>query len=331
MGDAHPDGLQRLLSGADWDADAVCQQLRAVIVAQMGYEPGIGVIDESGFVKKGQCSVGVKRQYCGRVGKIENCQVGVYLGYVAPQGHALIDRELYLPQDWCADPDRRAQAKVPETVTFATKPQVAQRLLERSWAEGIPMQWVVGDSTYGNAPALREAIAASGRYYVLEIPKSAHVHVDAQPAQTVETLVATFPDTAWQRYALNLGEQGVRWSDWAAQRVASTTDSLGEQWLLVRRTVAEPPDTSYFLSNAPAQTSLETLAQVGGSRYHVQHLLEEAKGSAGLAQYEVRHWQSWYRHMTLALMAHAWLTLLRHTDAQKKSAAPAFLVLAECG
>jgi SRSO17 transposase len=293
MGEGHPDGLQHLLYGADWDADAVCQQMRAVVVAQMGYEPGIGVIDESGFVKKGQCSVGVKRQYCGRVGKIENCQVGVYLGDVAPQGHALLDRELYVPQDWCADAERRARAKVPETVTFATKPQLAQRMLERSGGEGIAMQWVVGDSTYGNAPALRQAIAASGRYYVLEIPKSAQVKVGRQKAQPVEMLVAAWPETVWQRYALNLSEQGVRWSDWAAQRVVSTTDSLGEQWLLVRRTVTQPPDTSYFLSNAPPETPLETLAQVGGSRYHVEHLLEEAKGSAGLAQYEVRSWHSW--------------------------------------
>ncbi|MHB8630123.1 MAG: IS701 family transposase [Aggregatilineales bacterium] len=288
MGETHPDGLQHLLYGADWDADAVCQQLRTMVIEQLGYEPGIGVIDESGFVKKGQCSVGVKRQYCGRVGKIENCQVGVYLGYVAPQGHALIDRELYLPQNWCADADRRARAKVPESVMFATKPQLAQRMLERSWAEGVPMQWVVGDSTYGNAPTLRQAIAASGRYYVLEIPKSAHVQVSTASAQTVESLVAAFPETAWQRYALSLSEQGVRWSDWAATRVVSTTDTVGEQWLVVRRTVTEPPDTTYFLSNAPAHTSLETLAQVGGSRYHVEHLLEEAKGSAGLAQYEVR-------------------------------------------
>ncbi|MHB8628839.1 MAG: IS701 family transposase [Aggregatilineales bacterium] len=213
-------------------------------------------------------------------------------------------------------------------MTFATKPQLAQRMLERSWTEG---KWVVGDSTYGNAPTLCEAVAASGRYYVLEIPKSAHVQVGTASAQTVETLVAVFPDTAWHRYALNLSEQGLRWSDWAAHPVVSITDAVGEQWLLVRRMVSELPDTSYFLSNAPAQTPLETLAQVGGSRYHIEHLLEEAKGSAGLGQYEVRYWHSWYRHMTLDLMAHAWLTLPRHADAQKKSASTPLLVLAECG
>lgn len=331
MGEAHPDGLQHLLYGAEWEADDVCQQLRAVVVDEMGYEPGIGVVDESGFVKKGECSAGVKRQYCGRVGKLENCQVGVYLGYIAPAGHALIDRELYLPQDWCDDPVRRAKAKIPESVQFATKPQLALRMLERAWAEGVPMHWVVGDSTYGHAPTFREAIAATGRYYVLEVPKTAQAQIDTATPQSVESLVTASPDTAWSRYALNLSEQGLRWSDWTALRVVATTDSVGEQWLVVRRTVAEPPDTTYFLSNAPADTTLETLAQVGGARYHVEHLLEEAKGTAGLGQYEVRYWHSWYRHMTLALVAHTWLTLLRHADAQKKPGAAAVLAAVQSG
>jgi SRSO17 transposase len=302
-----------------------------MVVKQMGYSPGIGVIDESGFVKKGQCSAGVKRQYCGRVGKIENCQVGVYLGYIAPTGHALIDRELYLPQDWCDDPVRRAKAKIPADIQFATKPQLAQHMLERAWAEGLPMQWVVGDSTYGNSPTLREAIATTGHWYVLEIPKSAQVQVATQSAQTVESLVANIPADRWRRYALNLSEQGLRWSDWIALRVVSTSDTLGEQWLVVRRTVTEPPDTTYFLSNADSTTSLDLLAQVGGSRYHVEHLLEEAKGTAGLGQYEVRYWHSWYRHMTLSLIAHTWLTLIRHEDAKKKSRPPSLLASAESG
>ena len=319
MGEAHPDGLQRLLYGADWDADSACRELRAQSVGQLGSAPGIGVIDESGFVKKGECSAGVARQYCGRVGKVENCQVGVYLGYVAPQGHALLDRELYLPKAWCDDALRRERAKIPESVTFATKPQLALRMLQRAWVEGLPVQWVVGDSTYGNSPDLRTAIAEAGRYYVMEIPKTARIRTDSQSAwQTVAALTAALPADAWTRYALNLGEQGLRWYDWTAQRVASATDDLGQQWLLVRRSVNEPLDFTYCLSNAPRETSLSVLAEVAGSRYHIEHLLEEAKGTTGLADYEVRSYPSWYRHMTLALMAHTWLTLLRQADAQKK-------------
>src|SRR6266480_4067882 len=163
MGEAHPDGMQRMLYGAGMDEAGLGRQLRAEIMVEVGYEPGIGVIDESGMVKKGQSSVGVKRQYCGHVGKVENCQVGVFLGYVTPRGHALLDRELYLPQDWCEDAERRTKAKVPEMVTFQTKPELALRMLQRAWGEGIPMQWVVGDSGYGNSPTLRTAIANAER------------------------------------------------------------------------------------------------------------------------------------------------------------------------
>lgn len=331
MGEAHPDGLQHLLYGADWDAEAVCQQVRAVVAQQMGYEPGVGVIDESGFVKKGVCSAGVKRQYCGRVGKIENCQVGVYLGYIAPHGHALLDRELYVPQEWCEDAVRRAKAKIPNALTFQTKPALALQMLQRAWAEGIPLQWVVGDSAYGNASTLREAIAAAGRYYALEIPKSARIRSATGVLETVEAFSVSLPTVAWTRCALSLSEQGLRESDWTAQRIVSATDALGEQWLLVRRSPSTPADITYFLSNAPVHTDLDTLVAVAVARYHVEPLLEEAKGTAGLAHYEVRHWHSWYRHMTLALLAHTWLTTLRHDDAQKKSAPAALLALAQSG
>jgi SRSO17 transposase len=329
MGETHPDGLQRLLSCRVWDAEAVCQQLRQQLAERMGYERGIGVIDERGFVKKGQCSAGVKRQDCGRVGKIENCQVGVYLGYIAPRGHALLDRELYLPHDWCADAERRTKAKIPDGLTFQTKPQLALQMLRRAWAEGSPWQWVVGDSAYGNTATLREAIAAAGRYYALEMPKSARVRTATGAVETVEACGEMLPAAVWTRYALTLSEQGLRESDWTAQRVVSLTDDLGEQWLLIRRSLANPTDLTYCLSNAPADTALAVLVQVAGSRYHVEHRLEEAKGVAGLGQYEVRYWHSWYRHMTLALMAHAWLTLIRHADAKKKPSSPPVLAALE--
>jgi len=282
-------------------------------------------------VKKGMCSAGVKRQYCGRVGKIENCQVGVYLGYIAPHGHALLDRELYLPEDWCEDEVRRAKAKIPARVTFQTKPQLALQMLARAWGEGIPLQWVVGDSAYGNASTLREAIAAAGRYYALEMPKSARVRTSAGVVETVEAFGETLPTEAWTRYALTLSEQGLRESHWTAQRIVSLTDDLGEQWLLIRQSLTTPTDLTYFLSNAPADIPLDTLVQVAGSRYHIEHLLEEAKAVAGLGQYEVRYWHSWYRHMTLALMAHAWLTLIRHTHAQKKSPPTSLLAAPQPG
>ena len=167
LGLADPHGLQRLLYEVPWEADGVCGQMRQRVIEQIGYEPGIGVIDESGFIKKGDKSAGVGRQYCGRVGKVANCQVGVFLSYATPLGAAFLDRALYVPQAWFDDRQRCQAAKIPDTVTFQTKPQLAQAMLECAWAEGVPLQWVVADTLYGNAPALRNAIHQAGRYYVL--------------------------------------------------------------------------------------------------------------------------------------------------------------------
>jgi SRSO17 transposase len=328
LGASDPQALQRLLYQAEWDAEAVSRHLRTMLIEQMGYEPGVGVIDESGFVKKGQQSVGVQRQYCGRLGKVENCQVGLFLGYVNPHGHALLDRELYLPQDWAADETRRQAAKVPDGVMFQTKPQLAQQMLERAWAEGIPLDWVAGDTTYGNSPTLREAIHYQQRQYVLQVAKSMPLRPTAQAdAQSAEHW-ASLAD-GWQRLAFNFGEKGLNFGEWQAWRVYATTDTVGEQWLLIRRSLSVTPDVTYHVSNASADTPLESLAQVACARHHIEQLLEEAKGSAGLADYEVRYWHSWYRHMTLALVAHAFITLLRHADAQKKFGSAASVVATE--
>jgi SRSO17 transposase len=328
LGASDPQALQRLLYQAEWDAEAVSRHLRITLIEQLGYEPGVGVIDESGFVKKGQQSAGVQRQYCGRLGKVENCQVGVFLGYVSPQGHALLDRELYLPQDWAADETRREAAKIPQTIPFQTKPQLAQQMLERAWAEGIPLNWVAGDTTYGNSPTLREAIHHQQRQYVLQVAKSMPLRPTAQAdAQSAEQW-ASLAD-GWQRLAFNFGEKGLSFCEWQAWRVYATTDIVGEQWLLIRRSLSVTPDVTYHVSNASADTPLATLAQVASARHQIEQLLEEAKGSAGLADYEVRYWHSWYRHMTLALVAHAFITLLRHADTQKKSGSAARLVATE--
>jgi SRSO17 transposase len=320
MGEGDPQGLQRLLYEALWDADEVCGRLRQVIRQRMGYTPGIGVFDESGFVKKGSQSVGVKRQYCGRVGKVENCQVGVFLGYVAPQAHALLDRELYLPREWCGDWSRRRAAKVPDSVVFRTKPQLAELMLARAWAEGIEMQWVSADTTYGNSADLRNFIHQQGRFYVMGVTSNKGVLLPGEAQlKKLRAVVDALPDSAWERLAVGFGEKGLDPSDWAAQRLIVPTDTVGEQWLLVRRSVTDPTQRKYFVSNAPPDTPLSLLVQVAVARHHVEELLQEARSHVGLAQYEVRHWPSWYRHMTLAMMAHTWLTLFEEAiPAEKK-------------
>jgi len=243
----------------------------------------------------------------------------MFLGYIAPLGYAFLDRELYLPKDWCDNAERRAEAGISTEVTFATKPQLAQQMLARAWAENIPLQWVVADCTYGNSPDLRNFIDAQNRYYVMEVPKVFHVRLaDGQTAQTVGELVKNIPPEAWRRMAFGLGEKGLNFYDWAALRVTPTTDEVGEQWLLIRRNV-NGGELTFYVSNAPVETNLQTLAAVASSRWCVEQLLQEAKGEAGLDEYEVRSYHSWYRHITLSMVAHTWLTLLRHEEREKKS------------
>lgn len=318
MGHNDPQKMQRMLYESQWSADEACQKLRAGVKQRLGYEPGIGVIDESGFVKRGDKSAGVGRQYCGRLGKVENCQVGVFLGYIAPSGYSFLDRELYLPQDWCEDAQRRVEAKIPADIGFATKPQLAQRMLARSWAEGIPMQWVVADSTYGNSPSLRNFIHQQQRYYVMEVPKTLHVRVSGnEPAQVASDLISTLDPAQWTRLAFDFGEKGVIFYDWMALRVTPTTDEVGEQWLLLRR--SDEGEITYYLSNTPTDISLSTLAEIASSRWRIELILKEAKQETGLDEYEVRYWHSWYRHITLSMMAHTWLTFMRQEEREKKS------------
>ena len=322
LGLADPHSLQRVLNEAKWDADGVCQTMRRMVINEIGYEPGIGVLDESGFVKWGKKSAGVGRQYCGRLGKVENCQMGVFLGYVSGTGAAFLDRELYLPQSWCEDKDRCQAAKIPDSVGFQTKPQLGQRMLERAWAEGIPMQWVVADTLYGNSPHLREAIAAAGRHYVMAIGRHHLVLPQtATQAITLDQLINSVPDHTWEQFCFRMSEKGLIWHEWAAFRVIMPKDTSDQQWLLVQRTLNDQPEYTFYLSNAPVDTSLVTLATVAVSRHPIEELFEEAKGEVGMADYEVRHWHGWYRHMTLVMLAHTWLKLLQHQQREKKPSA----------
>jgi SRSO17 transposase len=337
LGDATPDRMQRLLYRVDWDVEAARDRVQQFVIERFGDPEGIGVVDETGFVKKGTASVGVQRQYSGTAGKVENCQVATLLSYTSARGHAFLDRQLYLPAGWAEDPARRARAKVPPEVRFQTKPQQAQVMLERAWAQGVPMRWVTGDEVYGDAPALRAAVATSGRWYVLAVSCTCPVwtrwpavvapqrHTGGRPqtharrapeapaSQTVAAVAAAWPAARWQRHAVAPGEKGPRVYDWAVGRVVESVQGLParESWLLARRSVSDPSELAYSLSNAPAGTPWRTLAGVAAQRYTVEQCIEEAKGEAGLDHYEVRHWPSWYRHVTLALLAHAWLAAMR--------------------
>ena len=351
VGDKTPDATQRLLYSSKWDANAARDELQGFVIEQFGDGDGIGVVDETGFLKKGEKSAGVQRQYSGTAGKTENCQLGVFLTYATRQGHTFLDRRLYLPECWCADAERCAEARIPADVVFETKPEQAVQMLRHAWERGVPMRWVTGDEVYGEASYLRDTVAESGRWYVLAVRANSTVWLE-RPEVAVPTwrgigrkpvkervvdsdvrpvpipaLVASWPENRWQCLEVAEGEKGPRLYDWACQRIVENQDQLPgrDAWLLVRRSPAQPEEIAFYLSNAPAETDLRTLAQVASTRYTVEQCIEEAKGETGLDHYEVRYWHSWYRHITLSMMAHAWLASVRLRRNQEKGGLNPFL------
>jgi len=317
-GEVRPYGMQRLLAGAKWDADAVRDDLRAYVREHLGDPRAVLVIDETDFLKQGTKSVGVKRQYSGTAGRIENCQIGGFLTYAAPAGHVLLDRALYLPREWAVDAVRRQEAGVPDEVTCATKPQLAQRMLGRALAAGVPAAWVTGDAIYGGDRRLRVWLEQHKQPFVLAIKSDEPLWAVLQGrwgqprADVIATQIAA---DSWQRLSAGDGAKGPRWYEWAWVRLArlqlTAEERRWDHWLLVRRSRSDPTERAYYVVFAPAGTSLRTLARVAGQRWRIEQSFELAKGEVGLDQYEVRRWDGWYRHMTLAMFALAYLAVLR--------------------
>ena len=310
IGEAGPQGVQRLLNAARWDADAVRDDLRAYVMEHLGDPSGVLIVDETGFLKKGTKSVGVQRQYSGTAGRIEDCQVGVFAAYAGPAGRAFLDRELYLPKEWAADDARRQEAGVPAAVTFATKPGLARRVLERAFAAGVPAAWIAGDEVYGDASDLRRWLEARGAAFVLAVSCSHRLWHDGQQRQAAD-LVATLPEAAWVTLSAGDGSKGDRLYAWAWVRLPYESAAGRAHWLVARRSLSDPSDLAYYRASGPADTPLTTLVRVAGIRWAIEEGFEGAKGVVGLDQYEVRKWDAWYRHVTLALLAHAYLAVTR--------------------
>ena len=344
VGAQDPQPMQRLLYSARWDEDGVRDELQRFVIERFGDESAIGVVDETGFLKKGTRSVGVKRQYTGTAGKVENSQVGVFLTYFAPGGgRTFLDRRLYLPQEWCADEQRRCQARVPVDVTFKTKPELAVEMLEYAWAQGVPMAWVAGDELYGDAPYLRDAISRAGKQYVLAVSCHTPIWPErpplAQPTagrqgrartkprlaagasswQTVAAMIACQTPASWQRLIVSAGEKGPLTYDWTRVRVVESREGLPgpDGWLMARRSTTDSTDIAYYLSNAPQSASLQAMAEVAAARWSIETTIEEGKGETGLDEYEVRYWHSWHRHITLSMIAHTWLASIREGAGEK--------------
>jgi SRSO17 transposase len=309
-GEATPDGMQRLLSTADWDPDLVRDDLRAYVLEHLGDSAAVLVVDETGFPKKGTTSVGVQRQYSGTAGRVDNCQLGVFLAYAGPKGRAFIDRELYLPRVWTNDPARCCAARVPAEVPFRTKPQLARMLLERALDAKVPASWVTADEVYGGDPALRRWLEDRGISYVLAVKGTEPLGTATPGRATAGQLAASLPAEQWVACSAGHGAKGRRLYDWARIQLATPATAGMARWLLVRRRRRDG-ELAFYACLGPANTSLVGLVRVAGTRWAIEEGFQQAKTEVGLDHYEVRRWPGWYRHITLALLAHAFLVITR--------------------
>ncbi|CAA9332982.1 MAG: Transposase [uncultured Friedmanniella sp.] len=323
-----PDSVQWLLTGADWDPDLLRDDLRSWVAEELGDPDGVLVVDDTGFLKKGIKSAGVQRQYSGTAGRIENCQIGVFLAYAAPAGRTLLDRELYLPKSWTEDRDRCTEAGVSAAVGFATKPELAETMLHRALNAGVPAAWVTGDEAYGQVSALRRSLVERGMSYVLAVPANQRVH----PADSgsgpregrIDDAVAALDARCWTTITVGAGAKGPRTYQWARARVRPLPAERGEpeHWLLARRSLTDPTDLAYYLAAAPAKTPLRELARIAGVRWAIEETFQTAKNEVGLDHYQVRRYGGWYRHITLAMLAHAFLTITRAGTRSREKGGP---------
>jgi SRSO17 transposase len=309
-GESNPYGFQHLLGRADWDADMLRDRLRTYVTDYLADPDTVGVIDETGFLKKGTHSAGVARQYSGTAGRLENCQIGVFLAYASEHGHTLIDRELYLPKEWTEDRERCRRAGIPDERAFATKPALARQMLERTFTAGVVLAWVSGDSVYGDDRVLRGWLEEHKQAYVLAVSGNETVWITHEQRQ-ITTILAELPTQGWARLSAGDGSKGLRWYDWRRVELSDPAQQGWKRWLLVRRSISDPSELTAYIAFAMAGTSLAKQVQVAGMRWTVEESIQTAKGEVGLDQYEVRSWSGWYRHMTLAMWAQAFLSLIR--------------------
>ena len=305
--------------------------MRSYVAEHLGDTDGVLVVDENGFLKKGDKSAGVQRQYSGTAGRIENCQIGVFLAYASAKGRTLLDRELYLPQVWAGDWERRREAGVPEDVAFRTKPQLAQRMLERAVESGVPFSWVAGDEVYGNDRNLRLWLEREEIPHVVAVRSNEKLWAltDKGPRQVrADRLASQVDETGWTRCSAGDGAKGPRIYDWAAVGIRPLREPGKGYWLLVRRSVAKTRGTGLLRLLRPGWDDPGELVRVAGIRWAIEECFEGAKGQVGLDQYEVRRWEGWYRHITLSMLAHAYLAVIRHQataegQPEEKGAIPA--------
>lgn len=315
-GDATPDAMQGLLVSRCFDRDAVRDELRRAVVAAIVDPAGVLVADETGFVKKGKASAGVQRQYTGTTGKVDNCQIGVFLAYHTPRGRALIDRELYLPRSWTDDRDRCAKAHVPDDVEFATKPEQAKSMLERAVDAKVPFAWFTADEAYGQNRELREWCEQQDIHYVMATRKDHEVPSGLHTTTRVDALIGKIRAGAWRRMSCGDGAHGPRVYDWVSVPIRATFPHGRRGWVLARRNISTG-ELAYYVCFGSRGTRLRTLVRTAGARWAIEESFQTAKNEAGLDQYQARRYDAWYAHITLAMAAAAFLTIIRAAEAAK--------------
>jgi SRSO17 transposase len=319
-GAVSPDGMQRLLRRADWDIDGVRDDLRDYVTEYLGDPEGVLIVDDTGFLKKGTRSAGVQRQYSGTAGRTENCQIGTFLAYASARGHALVDRELYLPESWTGDRQRCRAAGIPDEVDFTTKPRKAMAMLARAFTAGVPFAWVTADEAYGQAKYLREWLEAQDVAYVLATRRNDIVTTGTGHQGRADDLVAALDARAWRRVSAGAGAHGPREYDWARIPIRTGWAPGRGHWLLARRSISHPDQVAYFICHGPRRSSLADLAWTAGARWRIEECFQQAKNEAGLDHYQVRTWRAWYAHITLSMLAHAWLAVARSLAAKGEPA-----------
>lgn len=337
--------LQKFISQAAWDGAAVLGELARHVAQELGDPDATLCIDETGFPKKGTKSVGVKRQYAGCLGRTDNCQVGVFALYRSAAGHTLIDRRLFLPQEWASDGPRREEAGVPAGVVFRTKPELGLELVQEAAGRGLPFRWVTADSVYGESPTFVRGVRSLGKWYVADVgcsttawaeepevipagtrgvrsPAAAHPKAAAKPTR-VDELAASLPASAWSRVTVAEGSQGPRVYDYAEMWVWFSEEKLPgpRERLLVRRSIGQEPEVKYHRSNASAEVPLAVLAAARGGHWGVEQGFQWAKGECGLDEYEARGWLAWHHHTAMSLLAVWFLALRRRQSGGKRRGA----------
>lgn len=341
---ARPYGMQRLLARAVWDEDGCRDQLRTLVCQTLFPPPLVPVmtdaeplypvlvLDESGFPKRGSHSAGVAPQYCGVTGRVENCQVGVFLSFVTALGHALIDRELYLPAEWCADLPRRRAAHIPDHIRFQTKPELGKAMLQRAQAAGLPFRWVVADTVYGHSTDLREFLEEQNCAYALAVPAIEVVTVSTRsgcrPLDVASIARQHLHERDWLRLSASQGTKGPRLFDWARLPLLHGGAADGRHWLVVRRCLDEAQEFAYYLVFTPPATPLALMVQAIGARWHIEEDIQLAK-DLGLDHYEVRSFVAWSRHITLVLLVAAFLLCLRVQSSSSSPSEP-LIALTSC-